>query len=189
VIASTDPVSIDFWRELLHGAEQAVMVLWLRTSDLKSLEALADADPVPRRIYISSSLVGHDWPSWPGRFGERIWLAHPFALPDPAPRGVARSKAWLKAKGIKMTDKRLQANTHFAVTVAAGAMRHIIDNFSRDYLVERIEHQLENALLTSVYPHVSLGPGQRYASKGCYIAKLPERGAKRLSAVSGWLVP
>jgi mono/diheme cytochrome c family protein len=40
---------------------------------------------------------------------------------------------------------------------------------------------------TTVYPRLTLGPGQRYASKGGYIARFGDGG--ELVAESGWIVP
>jgi hypothetical protein len=41
---------------------------------------------------------------------------------------------------------------------------------------------------SSVYPNLSLGPGQRFASKGGYIVRFGASG-NRLVADSEWLVP
>lgn len=65
---------------------------------------------------------------------------------------------------------------------------HIGSNFSREYFIERIEHAIENAVTTSVYPYLSLGPGQRFGSKGCFIAEFSGT-AETLAPASDWIVP
>ncbi len=60
-------------------------------------------------------------------------------------------------------------------------------NTISDDELERIEHMVDNATYTSVYPRISLAPNQRFVSKGAYIAKLSEEG--RLLAVTDWLIP
>jgi hypothetical protein len=42
---------------------------------------------------------------------------------------------------------------------------------------------------TTIYPHLSLGPGQRFSSKGGYIVKFADDRSEKLIAESGWIVP
>ena len=42
---------------------------------------------------------------------------------------------------------------------------------------------------TTIYPHLTLGPGQRYASRGAYIVRLAPGPAHTLEAISDWIVP
>ncbi len=42
---------------------------------------------------------------------------------------------------------------------------------------------------TTIYPHLSLGPGQRFASKGGYIVRFADGNGDKLIAETGWIVP
>ncbi len=83
----------------------------------------------------------------------------------------------------------MQAHAYFSLKIAGEALGHIRGFFSREYFLERIEHMVDNASYTSVYPRISLAPNQRFVSKGCYIAQLPEQGNGQLVAVTDWLIP
>jgi hypothetical protein len=50
--------------------------------------------------------------------------------------------------------------------MAAGALKGMCGFFVRDYLLERIEHMVDNATDISVYPRMSLAPDQRFVSRG-----------------------
>jgi hypothetical protein len=66
---------------------------------------------------------------------------------------------------------------------------HSKDTYSREFLLERMEHRLGTALEPSIYPHLSLGPGQRFASKGSYIVAVGGADDRELTPVSDWIVP
>ena len=55
--------------------------------------------------------------------------------------------------------------------------------------IENIEHMVDNANYTSVYPRMSLAPEQRFASKGSAIARFDENDPQKLVAVADWLIP
>ena len=70
------------------------------------------------------------------------------------------------------------------------ALMHVAGNFYRDYLLEKIEHRLSSGSLSpSVYPRTSLGPGQRFLSKGCYVVKPAAQVKGGLAAVSALIIP
>ena len=60
---------------------------------------------------------------------------------------------------------------------------------SRDLLIEVLESEVERDLNPGVYPHLALGPGQRFASKGCYIVKLAADQPGRMEGKATWVVP
>jgi hypothetical protein len=51
--------------------------------------------------------------------------------------------------------------------------------FSRDYFVERVEHTVMTTIAPTVFPHVNLGPGKRFASKGAYIVRPQASGLRQ----------
>ena len=148
--------------------------------------AAAPADRL-RRLYLSYRLAGDPPPDLPAAVRERLRLLYPYALPQQLPPRVYRVRAWLRARGVPAGDERLQLDTYFALTVADHALAHLVERFDRDYFVEQVEHEVENALNPGVYPHLTLGPGQRFASKGCYVVGTTAEGG--MESESGWIVP
>jgi hypothetical protein len=101
---------------------------------------------------------------------------------------MTRLNAWLRARDIPIGDERTQANAFFAATITGDAVSHLRENFSRDYFIERIENMTQSSLAPSIYPHLSLGPGQRFASKGGYVVRFPAGAGGAPVAVSDWLI-
>jgi len=177
------------WHSILGTARDGVLVLWLEESDLKqSWERLA-GDP-PMRIYLSSTLLDGYVQSVPRTLRDHVLLMYPDELPGRQSRLLLRSTGWLRAKRIYAPEaKRVQASAYFALKMAGGAIKKLHGYFLRDYLLERIEHMVDNASYTSVYPRVSLAPGQRFVAKGSYIARFSPGETDSVVAVSDWLVP
>ena len=65
----------------------------------------------------------------------------------------------------------------------------MVDTFVRDYLVENIQDMVEHRIITGYYPRLSLAAGQRFASKGGYLAHFDASKGARVVADQGWLVP
>jgi mono/diheme cytochrome c family protein len=169
-------------------AGDATLVAWLGPDDLRALLGSPPPESL-RSLYLSASLAGTpDAKPWPASWRERARMVHVFETPERRASDLARLKAWLRLRQLAPGDMRVQANAYFAITLAADAITGLGDNFSRDYFIERIEQMVESSPSPSVYPRLSLGPGQRFASRGGYILGFaPTAGAP--IPVSEWLVP
>ncbi|MEA2080121.1 MAG: ABC transporter substrate-binding protein [Pseudomonadota bacterium] len=177
-----------FWQSLRDGGSSAVTVLWLSESDLATFWEQLDAGEASERIYLSTRVYDGEPGTVPAKARYRVYFVHPYALPGKLPRLLLRSTGWLRVKRIYVPEeKRVQANAYFALKMAGEGVGHIRGFFSREYFLERIEHMVDNATYTSVYPRISLAPNQRFVSKGCYITSLSEDGS--LDAVTDWLIP
>jgi ABC-type branched-subunit amino acid transport system substrate-binding protein len=177
-----------FWQSLRDEGESAVTVLWLGEPDLQTFWEQLDAGEASQRIYLSTTLYDGEPGTVPAKARDQVYFVHPSELPGKLPRLLARSTGWLRLKRIYVPEEqRVQANAFFALKMAGEGVGHIRGFFSREYFLERIEHMVDNAMYTSVYPRLSLAPNQRFVSKGCYIARLSEDGS--LVAVTDWLIP
>jgi hypothetical protein len=164
------------------------MILWLSEADTRTFWQRPGGDAAPARIYLSTTLYGSDPVQVPARAREQLRFVHPYEMPGKLNRLLLRSTGWLRSRRIYAPgEKQVQANAYFALKMAGGALKGIRGYFDREFLLEGIEHMVDNANYTSVYPHISLAPEQRFVSKGAYIARLSEDG--RLTAVTDWLIP
>lgn len=187
-----DPAqSLDmFWDSVRAAGSGTVLVLWLGQRDLAGFWRSLDAGGLPERIYLSTTLYGGNPGAVPGAARQNLYFVVPHALPDKLPGLLARSTGWLRVKRIySPAEKQVQANAYFALKIAGGALTNIHTYFSREYFLESIEHMVDNAVYTSVYPRISLAPDQRFVAKGCYITRLSADGTGRLEAVTDWLIP
>jgi hypothetical protein len=83
----------------------------------------------------------------------------------------------------------VQADTYLACGLLSETLSHMVDTFVRDYLVERMEDNLEHRIVTGYYPRLALAPGQRFASKGGYIVHFSQLQGTQLAVDHDWFVP
>jgi len=180
----------DFWSSVADHGRDAVMVLWLSEADTRTFWRRPGGGDEPARIYLSTTLYGSDLDKLPVSVHGQLRFVHPYEMPDKLNRLLMRSTGWLRSRRIYAPEqKQVQADAYFALKVAGGALKGIQGYFDREFFVEGIEHMVDNANYTSVYPRISLAPNQRFVSKGCYIARLEGGEKARLRAVSEWLIP
>lgn len=178
------------WIRLLDADRPETLVLWLDDADLAEFPLRHEAPPWLSELYLSGSLVAQT-----GRFmqaedwRDRVAIVYPFELQERIAPRMARLRAWLRARNVPQAEERIQANAFFAATIAGDALAHMDENYSQDYFIERVEHMTEQSLFPSVYPRLSLGPGQRFASRGGYVVGFAQDGTGRTTPLSDWIVP
>lgn len=191
-LAGSRPAPDSFWRTLLDADRPKTLVLWLNDADIAGFPFRQEAPPLLNGLYVSGSLVEHGLPQAQG-WRDKLRVVDQLDLAERRAQHLTRMKVWLRARNVPLVDERIQANAFFAAGIAGDALAHMDEIFSRDYFIERVEHMTEQSLFHSVYPRLSLGPGQRFASKGGYITRFAQKGGEKDSgdsaASSDWIVP
>jgi hypothetical protein len=97
--------------------------------------------------------------------------------PAPDPRAHQRYEEFLPRRSYEIRESELQWSFHpdGPYTVERGA-----------WLIERVEHEAELVPDPGAYPSPSLGPGQRFASKGCWIVRLDPAAPGGLAPIGPW---
>jgi hypothetical protein len=179
----------DFWRSLLRDPTLSTLVLWLRPADLSTYPRRPGEPSVSSLLCLSAGLLGGTiGPPVRVELGE-VRLTWPQSLPGAEDPSVYRVRSWLGSQRLAMDHERIQLNMYFALLVAEHALVRMVAHFSRDYFLECVEHEAENTPNPGVFPRLSLGPGQRFASKGCFIVSPSRTPGSGVDPVSGWIVP
>jgi hypothetical protein len=84
-------------------------------------------------------------------------------------RQLQRAQLWLRAQGLGDLPVDVAASALQAAMVLGEGLAHADFNFTQEYLLELLEHSLENMVPWSPFPRLALGPGQRVASKGSWV--------------------
>jgi hypothetical protein len=145
------------------------LILWLKENAISDIKAILTEHSTFEWVFFSSSISDSAISSLPNHLLNNAYLLRQYSRPDTLSKNISRAKTWANARNLLISDDYVMANAYFAITITADVIRHLRANLIRDYFIERMEHMVENTVFHSVYPRLSLGPGQRFASKGCYI--------------------
>ncbi len=167
----------------LRAQAGVATVLWLNRAQLDSLQGALPAGP----LYLSSTLLDGQFEGLSSPMSALTFLVHPYRLPGEADSALMRFRAWAKGRGIEVTHPRLQAEAFFACLATSDAVAHLGRFFVRDYVLDMLDHAQGLAAYVPAYPRPSLGPGQRFLSKGGYI--LPIKDGMPDTGDALWVVP
>jgi hypothetical protein len=209
------------------------LMLWLRPDDVAGLQTL---QPVGAAHYFSGLLGKGERAPVPAAWRAKAHLIYPYALPQDRASQLIYFHAWRNLRKIPLVDEALQSEVFFAMNFMTDTLSEMLENFQRDYLLERAEimlsrreggkaeqevrdrialgspgelekkhgpHKLQESTRvplqpevrdkqgkgTTLYPGLSLGPGQRFASKGAYIVGFADAAGEALRQESDWIVP
>jgi hypothetical protein len=209
-----------------------VLMFWLRPGDVLALDQL---QPVGAERYFSAILAKGEHAPLSAKWRNNSYLIYPYELPEIRANQLTYFHAWRNLRKMDLVDEALQSEIFFAFSFMTDTVAEMLENFYRDYLVERAESMLskregskseqetrDRLVLgrpgdlqrkhgamtmhesvrvqvplesdakshgTTIYPHLSLGPGQRYASKGAYIVRFANESGNQLVRESDWIVP
>jgi hypothetical protein len=168
-----------------HAVAGDALILWLRPEDLRQLPTAAS----PASIWISGLMGGLEHAPLSSGWLAAAHLSYPFDLPQQRSLRMTWPLTWFKTQRIQVTDERTQVDTYLSCVILAESVGALWGNFVRDYLLETYENMLSFRTLNGYYPHLSLGPGQRLASKGGYIVHFADAAGTAVVKDGDWIVP
>jgi hypothetical protein len=162
-----------------------VVVLWLRGDDLRELAV----DPPRSTVFASGLMAGLEDAPLPANWRNSTRIAYPVDLPQKRALRLVYPLTWFRTQQIPVVAERIQVDTYVACQVLSEAIGHSFGDLVPDYLIEQIENMVSLKLIDGFYPRLGLAPGQRFASKGGYVVRLPTVPGGQVVADGDWLVP
>ncbi|MBU1187852.1 MAG: hypothetical protein KKC01_02370 [Gammaproteobacteria bacterium] len=165
------------------------LVIWPDADASALLQALTAHDLGDVRLLLPQAAAGSAQMLLNSALADQVYFTYPRALASGYYPETYRIQGWMNSRGLEVTDQRLHFKAHYGMMIVFDAMRHIFNNFHRDYFLELIEHEVEGSKNPGLYPRLSLGPDQRYLSKGGYIVKPADQQPDYIAAVTDWIIP
>lgn len=188
MLSQEQVITSDFWKKLAVSHNQAIILIWLDANDISSIAVFSQDQNRPKMIFISSALLGEDMYSLSEKVRSLVYITYPYRLPRDYDRQKAAVANWLKNNKIPATNLNIQSNMYFLHLTLSRVLMMLKSDFYRDRFLELVDMMMDSTT-AAAYPRLSFGPGQRYASKGCYIGQLTDGAKPDLIRVSDWVIP
>lgn len=173
-------------QKLQERVKDSALMLWLDEGDLKQFTEHAQFVE-GENSFLSSSLLSES-PVLSGTvWDDHLRVIHPFTLPWEPSGGIGKS--FLIKEKLGNDQFRLRSETFAAFAAVSQVLKRVKHNLVRDYFMEQLEHMSEDLRETSLYPRFSLGPYQRYVSKGAYVFPLNALDPEKRARNYRWVIP
>ena len=180
-------VDKDSLKRTLGRRSHSVAVLWLDSKDLSAIGSLAEVQNRPEMAFVSSSLLGKGLYSLPEKSRSFVYVTYPYRLPQEEKPSRMMVEAWLKNNKIPVTNLDIESKMYDLNMMLSNALT-MLRSYYRDRLLELFDMMPDQSYAISLFPRMSFGQGQRYASKGCYIVQLTDGPQPELVKRSDWVI-
>ena len=177
-----------YWKGLSKSYPKAIFAVWTGPEGVQAVSSILSEQSNHKAILLSTSLLGEKSTALPENLRDLVYMTYPYRLPGQKVAIEKTVRTWLQNHKIPVTNIDIQAKIYFLGWMLTGVTRMMSDDFYRDYFLDVFDMMHDENYAIANYPRVSFGPGQRYASKGCFVVKLSKGPSPELVPVSGWVV-
>ena len=178
-------LSTDVLKQLLSKEKPAFLIIWDDAGVLPALESIVTGKDRPEMIFMSSSYIGAKFQTISDRIRDITYLTYPYRLPQDDKRFDNDLAPLIKGSNIEREALINAKQTYATIRILSQALMDMKENFYRDYFLDLIS--MNRDVEFPLYERLSFGPGQRYASKGCYIVQLEKGPGAHLIKKTDWV--
>lgn len=176
-------------QNLVKGKAEPILLLWTGPEAYADLERLTR--PPKAMVLMSTSLLGAKLWDLPQGARDRTWLTYPFRLFRPptsmtAPEGTPPATFAQVSLVAGNTQRRVRSRAFSVMKAVSEVIPRMGRNFYRDTLLDAFGMLMDDQ--ETDYERLSFGPGQRFASKGCYVVQMPQGRLHGFVKQSEWVI-
>lgn len=182
-----ETITGDRLNKLLAKEQPTTMLVWDGPDAISILETVATHKHRPASVFVSSSYFGKKTSSLPEQVRDFTYITTPYKLPlDEERLEQYFFGGMIKNRSNADDTNRILKRAYPLNKILIQALSDLKENFYRDYLLDVIS--MNKDLDVPLYERLSFGPGQRYASKGCYIVQLSKGPKPEFIKKSDWVI-
>lgn len=188
-LGAEEVISEEILQQLLATGQDGAILLWLDNEDMiTATNWLAKQSLQTGYVFTSSGLLETAGSVIPDQLRDKFYITYPRDLPENNARKISILKRWLAIRKIPISNLDIQSQMYFLGWLLPGAISHMRNEFFRDYFIESFDRMRDQDYAIAVFPRLTFGPGQRYASKGCYVVQLGEGEQPAMIKKSAWII-
>lgn len=161
------------------------VVIWSGDDTISALAGMPPQSILPQ-VFVSSRYVGKRLAAIPERMRDKLFVTYPFRLPEDEKKFKGYNEFLTLGKLKQPDEKRIATRTFSMIHLFLQGMKELKLDYYRDTLLDVIAMRPDQYLPD--FERYSFGPGQRYASKGCYIVQLDQSHPPQLIKRSEWVI-
>ena len=189
VLNTDEPITDKLLQQIFEAPRADAVLLWLENTDMSTATNwLVKQSQQPKTVFASWGLLDGDTSAIPDQLRDKVYLTYPRDFPGNKRIQVNVLKRWLTIRKIPVTNLDIQSQMYFLGWMLPGAITHMRSEFFRDYFIESFDMMKDQDYAIAAFPRLTFGPGQRYASKGCYIVQLADGAQPELIKKSEWII-
>jgi hypothetical protein len=190
-----EQITETFIERLLAEEKPAAVLLWDGPDVRSVLNIISNVKKHPELVLVSSRYLGNNFRTLPEEARSLTYITYPFSF---AQKTITSSmgKSTLEDESV-MSKKLIDVPDHSSPEKAAQlsdsitqlmtmALMDMRGNYYRDNFFDVISMVPDQP--SPLYGRLSFGPGQRYASKGCYIVQVTKGPDPELVRKSEWVI-
>jgi hypothetical protein len=190
-----EKVSNDFITQFSKTGNPAALLLWDGPEALPMLDMLSAEKTRPGLLFVSSRYLGKSIRSLPAQSRDFTYITYPFSFARTEIKSsmgsttVEDDSQWrtsLNDSPLINPTRSMSSVTQTVTQLLTMALMDMHGNYYRDNFFDVISMVPDQP--SSTYARLSFGPGQRYASKGCYIVQLSQGAEPDLIRKSSWVI-
>ena len=173
-------------KQLASKQKSTTLLVWDDASAIAGINSLTSSKPIPQRIFVSSSYMGPSVRSFNRAMRDSVYIMLPFSLPQDEAEKKISLKPLTASREFTGKAKEIVLKVYSLANMLTLALMDMRGVYYQDYFLDVIGMQADQT--PPLYERLSFGPGQRYASKGCYVVQLNKKEPAEYIKKSEWVI-
>jgi len=173
-------------QQAISEAKASAVLIWDDNTALPAMTEVVNQLEQPPFLFASATWLGDSLYTIEAPLRDLLFMSYPHRLPQEDARFNSLLNKVLQGKSLAAFDAEVFKKSYVTNQMLGDALMEMRSEYYRDFLLDSIG-MMEDAYLP-LYERLTFGPGQRYASKGCFIVQLGEATPPRLERRSEWII-